>query len=376
MVLACQVPVFRYALERWEADVYEIVVFHRGGLSNDRQALVKQLEEASEAKLGAGKSFANLIVGVVDLATATPETLEKAGPRPEGLQLPALVVRYPSSLNVPYPVWSGELTEGAVSALIDSPARQEITRRLIGGDSVVWVLIESGDAAEDGDAFETLQTNLSALEKKLKLPGLEDITSDPEYQPDVPIELALRFSAIRIARSDPAETLFVAMLMGIEADLKEYAQKPIAVPVFGRGRALYGLTGKGINGDTIETASRALIGPCSCTIKELNPGVDLLMAVDWNGVLKGEAVPTKPLPELPAFPSAEDSVDVTEVGVDVEAQVDVGQQNVVAPSRAEVPLPGGMVLPITIVVLVGLGIVTVGSLWLRQQSRKVERAGK
>ncbi len=26
---ACNVPVFRYALERWEADHYEIVVFHR-----------------------------------------------------------------------------------------------------------------------------------------------------------------------------------------------------------------------------------------------------------------------------------------------------------------------------------------------------------
>ena len=30
---ACQIPVFRYALERWQATPYEVVIFHRGPLS-------------------------------------------------------------------------------------------------------------------------------------------------------------------------------------------------------------------------------------------------------------------------------------------------------------------------------------------------------
>ena len=30
---ACSVPVFRYALERWQADPYEVFVFHRGPLT-------------------------------------------------------------------------------------------------------------------------------------------------------------------------------------------------------------------------------------------------------------------------------------------------------------------------------------------------------
>ena len=29
---ACNVPVFRYALERWAADHFEVVIFHRGPL--------------------------------------------------------------------------------------------------------------------------------------------------------------------------------------------------------------------------------------------------------------------------------------------------------------------------------------------------------
>jgi hypothetical protein len=390
VALACQVPVFRYALERWEADAYEVVVFHHGELADPARTLVQKLRDASaeerrpsEEQRPTTKGFANLVLGVVDLATATPTTLKKAGPLPQGLQLPALVVRYPSPLNVPYPVWSGQLTEGAVSALVDSPARQEIARRLVGGDSVVWVLIESGDSAADGAAFESLQMSLSTLEKKLKLPGMEEITSDPEYQPDVPIELALRFSATRIARNDPAEALFVAMLMGIEADLKEFAHQPIAVPIFGRGRALYGLTGKGINADTIEAASRALIGPCSCTVKELNPGVDLLMAVDWNHVLQGEAVPTKPVPQLPAFASVEPAVDGTDEEVaTVEDRTAVAvatdSQSVTAPSRSEAssPEPTGLWLPMTILVLLGLGFVAVGSLIIRRQGQKGERTPK
>jgi hypothetical protein len=34
-VMACQVPVFRYALERWLADQYEIVVLHDGPIQRD-----------------------------------------------------------------------------------------------------------------------------------------------------------------------------------------------------------------------------------------------------------------------------------------------------------------------------------------------------
>ncbi|PIW14960.1 MAG: hypothetical protein COW34_07135, partial [Armatimonadetes bacterium CG17_big_fil_post_rev_8_21_14_2_50_66_6] len=44
-VSACSVPVFQYALERWPADPYEVVVFHRGPLSEQDQATAKWLKE-------------------------------------------------------------------------------------------------------------------------------------------------------------------------------------------------------------------------------------------------------------------------------------------------------------------------------------------
>ena len=58
--------------------------------------------------------------------------------------------------------------------------------------------------------------------------------------------------------------------------------------IFGRGRALDALIGKGINADTIAEAAKFLCGACSCQVKRLNPGVDLLIAANWDTILNAE----------------------------------------------------------------------------------------
>jgi hypothetical protein len=85
------------------------------------------------------------------------------------------------------------------------------------------------------------------------------------------------------------------MLLATEPDLKQ-SSGPIAFPVFGQGRALYALVGKGIKHETIDEAASFLIGSCSCQVKEKNPGSDLLMAVDWKGLLKEQATGLADLP--------------------------------------------------------------------------------
>ena len=44
--LGLQVPVFRYALERWQADDYHAVIIHQGTLTKSKNAL-KIIEEAA-----------------------------------------------------------------------------------------------------------------------------------------------------------------------------------------------------------------------------------------------------------------------------------------------------------------------------------------
>src|SRR5215207_5160949 len=67
---ACQIPVFRYALERWAAEPYEVVVFHQGPLGPAEKELV--------ARLGAAqKAATNLDVTDADLSGKVDEPLQR-----------------------------------------------------------------------------------------------------------------------------------------------------------------------------------------------------------------------------------------------------------------------------------------------------------
>ena len=39
---ACNVPVFRYALEHWRSDPYQVVFFHRGELTPEQTAEIQR----------------------------------------------------------------------------------------------------------------------------------------------------------------------------------------------------------------------------------------------------------------------------------------------------------------------------------------------
>lgn len=58
----------------------------------------------------------------------------------------------------------------------------------------------------------------------------------------------------------------------------------MAFPVFGRGRILEPLIGKGIHEGNVLEHSTYLCGACSCEVKDQNPGIDLLMAANWDPV--------------------------------------------------------------------------------------------
>jgi len=54
---------------------------------------------------------------------------------------------------------------------------------------------------------------------------------------------------------------------------------------------LCAFAGREIHAGNLEDAAKFLAGPCSCQVKELNPGIDILMAADWESVVEGrEAV--------------------------------------------------------------------------------------
>ena len=223
---------------------------------------------------------------------------EFSGARP-GLELPWATMRYPRSARISVNFWAGSLGELDGALLLDSPMRQKISRLISDGQSAVWLLLESGDEQADEAAARVLQEQLKKLERSLKLTSQETAGGADNYYTggnDYP-ELRIAFSLVRLSRTDPAEEMFIKMLLDSEWDLKTTSE-PIAFPIFGRGRVLYALVGGGINEENVREACAFLTGDCSCEVKELNPGIDLLMSVDWDGQIEGRVIGGVEVPTL------------------------------------------------------------------------------
>ena len=102
------------------------------------------------------------------------------------------------------------------------------------------------------------------------------------------IPLKIEFPVIRVSPETVEETIFLRMLTGISPRLHTIVpHQPVAFPIFGRGRALEGIPGSALNESSIGSACQYLCGECSCQVKDQNPGIDLLLAVDWSEKLEG-----------------------------------------------------------------------------------------
>jgi len=294
---ACQVPVFRFALERWEADPYTLTVIPgaTGELSEEENAVVEFLQSTdSEAMMAA-----NLRLRI------DPERQSDAPGAVMELSYPQKLMGF----TIP-PIWTGPVTMENARAMIDSPVRREIVKRILAGESATWVMIESGDPEVDDAAAKVIEESLAAAEGQLKIPdgvmtredaesaaNFQAVNADDILQSEVPLKID--FSLVRLSRDEPAEAIFRTMLLNIEDDLHEFENEPIVFPVFGRGRFLEPLIGRGIHADNVMEHSFYLCGACSCEVKDQNPGLDLLVAADWDAAILGsEVVIEKILPPL------------------------------------------------------------------------------
>jgi hypothetical protein len=278
----CSIPVFRYALERWQASPYQALVFHRGPLPGPARTLLRGLEEPATP--------ANVAVKAVDLDDPVEAGLRRVWER-QGREAapPWLVLRPPEADEKTADLWAGPLTEANVAALLDSPARRRLVEAAGRGDAVVFLLLESGGRAADDAAAALVEKRLALLPGEIVLP--EPQPDGPQLRSALPLRAA--FSLLRLAPGEAAEQTFVRMLLRSDEGLAD-VRGPIVFPIFGRGRSLGGLHGKELNEDQIRQAARFLCGACSCQVKELNPGIDLLLSANWDNLLESAAPPAPP----------------------------------------------------------------------------------
>jgi hypothetical protein len=275
---ACSVPVFRYALERWQPAKYELVVYHRGPLSRGDMDAVRRFEATAVR--------ANVRITDADLDGRLDVDLQAVWDR-EGKDdvLPRLVLRYPDSSSQVPSVWSRPLSADR-EMIFNSPARRAVFERLTAGHAAVVVLLLSGDPAADQAARSLLQAELSRIADGIELPRPAE--DGPQVQSELP--LWIDFPVIEVPRT-PAEDTLVRLLLGSEDGLAD-VKGPIAFPVFGRGRALCSLHGNDLTSPAeLKRSLEFLCKACSCQVKELNPGVDLLMTANWDVVFDAERGP-------------------------------------------------------------------------------------
>lgn len=265
VVQACPIPVFQFALEYWDTDPYRIEIEHEGVFDTDQKAARARLEAAS----GGEGEPSNIALSWRDYSRA------QIGPA-KGKTLPYITVRYPIVSGIRDPWWEGPLTTANVHALLGSPMRRQISEWLLERPVAVWVLLRSGNRSADRAARRLLRDELPRMERTLKVPdpGIAGIDLGDIYTD-------IKFRMIEVDRNDPAEKLFVKMLLGTEPDLQEFEDQPIVFPIYGRGLVMYALVGNGINRRTLNTAGEFLVSPCSCQVKQSNPGVDLLTTFAW-----------------------------------------------------------------------------------------------
>lgn len=281
-VRACSIPVFRYALERWQPSAYEVVLFHRGGLDPAATAVAQRLAD--------GRDLANFRLVEVDLAKPVDPAIGELWKAQEpSASLPWVIVRQPESVEERAVIWQAKLSEENVGQLLNSATRRKLAAALGSGTSAVYVLLESGNAMKDDAASMLVERELARLQKIIELPM--PTVDGPQLLSELPLRLS--FQVLRVPRTDPAERFFVACLLHSEEGLAR-ATGPILMPIFGRGRLLCTLHGDDLCAEGIEKATRFLCGACSCQVKDLNPGVDLLLQADWTAMIgetKTEAGP-------------------------------------------------------------------------------------
>lgn len=251
---ACAVPVFRYALDRWPADPYELQI------------------SAPDAKDESVARFLRNFTDSTPLNLAPQRTKESGESR----------LRFPHAAPDAAPTWSGALDSHSLPQLTESPARTELSHRILAGETAVWLLVESGEREADDRAATTLQSRLRYLEQAAQIPPIDP--DDPTNELGPGPALRVKFSVLRLHRDDPAEQSFLRMLAGPKHDAPP-SQGPWLALVFGRGRVLGAWPAEGFGNEQIDEACLFLLGACSCQVKRLNPGWDLLMNVNWDEAL-------------------------------------------------------------------------------------------
>ncbi|MCA9126072.1 MAG: hypothetical protein KDB22_03265 [Planctomycetales bacterium] len=292
--LACNIPVFRYALERWRTDVTEIVVLLDEPLTEAQSQELAKLGYRPGEPANQSRPVTFRLVETHQDLSAEDQSLWNSVKANRDLSFPYLVIRN-SYRRGPIHVWQGALNDSGTRQLVQSPVRDELARRLLSGHSIVWLMVRSADETRNLEARQVIQEQCRVLSRSVKLPEGIGLPGSELFSN---IPLLLKFSLLEIDPSDVNESFLVSLFSAYQpAAVQEGV--PLVIPVFGRGRALEVVPADQLDTTLIADLTQFLCAACSCQVKEQNPGFDLLLSVNWDQELFGEGGMLPPPPNSP-----------------------------------------------------------------------------
>jgi len=297
---ACQVPVFRYALERWESDPYQVFVVSPKPLDQAETALLTAFKKKSEN--------ANVALNIIDTSKVSKAQLWKLPDIDTHVQSTQVSLYAPEKQHVKSSIISFPLTQENLATITQSPVRKKIVQKIIEGNSCVWLIVYGGDSSDAKVIKKKLDTHLKKVESVISIPkgiiGTEERhkindSTDPEDVLRSSIPLKIAFTSLLVNRNDPAEKALIATFLTHSAPEVRSSSETLIIPVFGRGRFLPPMPASRLSYQAILNGCQYLCGACSCLVKDQNPGFDLLIDEDWSSHLTtGLAVVEKTLPPL------------------------------------------------------------------------------
>ncbi len=279
--VACNIPVFRYALERWASDRLKVTVFVEGRVLNEDLDLWKQLDAVSDdgTKSNIETEWVHLLENQNSARRASWERLTEIHPE---IKTPYVMIEGKHARG-PFIAWHGPLQKS--NSALQSPIRIELGKRLTSGDAIVWLFLQSTkDLAANKRVQEMLQVETEKLSQSLELPEGIGLPGSELFS-EVP--LLLKFSSLKLSRDDAKEDYLLQMLAGLQPEAFE-KDEPLVVPIFGRGRALEVIPASQLTPALLQDLTGFLCAACSCQVKEQNPGFDLLLDTNWDRELFGD----------------------------------------------------------------------------------------
>lgn len=274
----CDNPVYRYALENWAPQPCDLILLKQQELSPAEEACWDQAQTIHADKTQQWN---------VRFSVLTPQEWEQRQPqlanqlqKTNGNQLLLLSPEHRQNRKI---IWSGPVDQPGFDTLRQSAARSELAKRLIAGQAVVWVVIETSDR----QAVDLLQKQLSIFltnySATLAAADQQAAATTPAVNSNKSAYWPPRFSVLTLDEKNPTETLLLNQLRQIyAAEIRE----PLLFPVFGRGRVLGGIPLSAMSPQKLRSACDFLTGACSCEVKERNPGEDLCLSADWASIPK------------------------------------------------------------------------------------------